>query len=184
MRLLGEVRRGDREALGQLFALIYDEVHARAHQRRARWHGDLTLNTTALVHEAYLKLHRKQRLDWKSPSHLLAVASLAMRHILLDYSRTRPPARPVSLEDLVASHGEPGVLTEERADALVALEEALQRLEQGNARRARVVECRVLFGMTVEETAAVLDVSARTVKRDYAAALTWLHRAMTEPGAS
>jgi RNA polymerase sigma factor (TIGR02999 family) len=182
-RLLGEVQRGNRAVLGELFALVYEELHARAHQQRARWHGDYTLNTTALVHEAYLKLVDQSQAQWEGRSHFLGVAAKAMRHILIDYARRRRAEKrggdvqKLSLDEMKVGTDDL-VLTQERAEALVVLDEALKRLEQESEREARVVECRFFGGMTVEETAAALGVSARTVKRDWAMAQAWLHREM------
>ncbi len=183
-RLLHELQGGNQAVLGELFSLVYEELHARAHRQRAHWHGDYTLNTTALVHEAYLKLVDQTQAAWESRAHFLGVAAKAMRHILVDYAKRRRAEKrggdvqKLSLEEMKVSLEGMVVLTEERAEALVALEEALERLMHVNEREARVVECRFFGSMTFEETAQALGVSVRTVKRDWAMAQAWLHREM------
>jgi RNA polymerase sigma factor (TIGR02999 family) len=179
-RLLGELQAGNDAALEELFTLLYDELHTLARRQRERWHGDYTLNTTALVHEAYLKLagSAPPRLDDRA--HFAAVASRVMRHILCNHARAggtqkRGGGNPVltlddSAPDLQAAQAS------DDADLLVALDEALHRLEQEDARMSRVVECRFFGGMTIEETAAAIGASPRTVKRDWAVAQAWLHR--------
>ncbi len=172
-RLLSELQGGNRAVLDELFSLIYDALHTLAHEQREAWHGDYTLNTTALVHEAYLKLVGQAQTEWENRAHFLSVAAKAMRHILVDYARRcraekrGGDAQKLSLEEVV-------VLTEERAEALVALEEALDRLAQVDEREAQIVECRFFGGMTIAETAAVIRVSPMTVKRDWAMAQAWL----------
>ena len=172
-RLLTELQDGNDAVLDELFSLVYGALHALAHEQRASWHGDNTLNTTALVHEAYLKLVDQAQTEWESRAHFLSVAAKAMRHILVDYARRCQAEKrgggveKLSLDDVI-------VLTEERAEALVALEEALDRLARVNEREAQVVECRFFGGMTIAETAAVLGVSPMTVKRDWAMAQAWL----------
>ena len=185
-RLLEAARSGDRAAFEQLFPLIYDEVRKRAHQQRQQWHGDYTLNTTALVHEAYLKLVDQDQADWASRAHFLAVAARVMRHILLDYAKSRRTqkrggkAPKISL-DVVQAVGEHElVLSEERAEALITLDEALQRLQQIDERQSRIVECRFYGSMTIKETAEALNISPATVTRDWAVAQAWLYQEMTD----
>jgi len=164
--LLEELRSGRREALDRITMLVYDELReiARRH-RRAR--GDTsTLATTALVHEAYLKLVDQSRARWNDRAHFLALAAIAMRHILADRARARVAAKrggrraPITLdEDMLASDDEPG--------ALLQIDEALGRLDQVDPRLARVVEYRFFGGMTNEEIAESLGVTVRTVERDW-----------------
>ena len=181
-RLLHELQEGNRTVGNELFRLVYDELHARAHGQRADWHGDHTLNTTALVHEAYLKLVDRKHETWKSRAHFLAVAAKAMRHILVDYARRRRAEKrggnvqKLSLEEMKGALEDLVVMTEERADALVALEEALERLARVNKREVQALECRYFGGMTIKQTAEALGVGERTVKRDCAMAQAWLHR--------
>lgn len=174
-RLLGELDGGDRRAFQDLFALLYDEIHELARRQRQRWRGDYTLDTTALVHEAYLKLAGQRRVGAASRAHFAAVAARAMRHILCNYARDRRALKrggdavPVTWDEAAAPAADP-------SDALVALDDALRQLERVDPRRSQVVECRFFGGLTVEDTAAALGVSARTVKRDWAVAQAWLHR--------
>jgi len=167
--------RGDREALDEVFALVYEELRGRARAQRRRWSGNETLDTTALVHEAYLKLVDQSRAQWNDRAHFLAVAARAMRHVLVNYAEQRRAAkrggdaRHVPLD-------ESNPVSEEVADEVIALHQARQRLADVNDRQARVVEARFFAGLSVEETAAALDISPATVKRDWALASAWLHR--------
>jgi RNA polymerase sigma factor (TIGR02999 family) len=181
--LLEAVARGDRDALNALFPLVYDELSLLAHRHRQKWDGDLTLNTTALVHEAYLKIAGQKRLPAESRAHFVAVAAKAMRHILCNHARDRRrqkrggAVQHVALEpasDLAAALD----LSVAQTDTLAALDDALQRLEQVAERQSRVVECRFFGGMSVEDTAVALGVSARSVKRDWNFARAWLRREM------
>ena len=172
---LRAAQQGDHEALDEVFAVVYDELRRRAHAQRRRWIGDNTLGTTALVHEAYLKLVDQSQAQWNDRVHFLAVASKAMRHILVNYAEQRQAAKRgggvpvVSLDDA-------NPVSEEVADEILALHEALQRLAEMNERQARVVEARFFAGLKIEETAAVLEVSSATVKRDWSLATAWLQR--------
>ncbi|NNF57575.1 MAG: sigma-70 family RNA polymerase sigma factor [Rhodothermaceae bacterium] len=175
-RLL-EALQGDESARDEarevLYRRVYDELRRLARQHRARWHGNDTLNTTALVHEAYLKLVGGER-DYANRAHFLAVASKAMRYVLYSYAERQAaqkrgggtPDLPLDETILVPPH---------RAEAFVALEEALARLEAVDARAAEVVECRFFGGLEVEETADALGVSPRTVARDWSMARAWLY---------
>ena len=174
------LRNGAPDAMDRLVPLVYEQLRRIAHlQLRAEPVGH-TFSTTALVHEAYLKLVDQRRADWQDRGHFFAVASSAMRRILVDYARRYraarrgggddgAPARPVPLDDNE-------IPVTERADALVALDEALERLGQFDARQARVVECRFFGGLTEEETAAALGISQRTVAREWVTARGWLYR--------
>ncbi len=185
-QLLVAAREGDRGALQALFPLVYDELHALAHRKRRNWNGDYTLNTTALVHEAYLKLVDQSHPAWNNRAHFFGVAARAMRHIQINYAKHRRRKKrgggtpKVSLDEVSRLCVEETPLTAERADALVALDDALTRLEQVNERQSRIVECRFFAGMTSDETAAALAVSPATVKRGWAMAQAWLHRAMQQ----
>jgi RNA polymerase sigma factor (TIGR02999 family) len=170
-------RAGDRSAQESLFPLVYEELRRIAHRHLARERLGHTLDTTSLVHEAYLKLVDQTRADWTDRSHFFAVASNAMRRILVDYARRyradkRGGApRRVSLTDAM-------LVAEQRADTLLAVDEALTELAQIDGRLSRVVECRFFAGLTEEETAEVLGVTARTVRRDWTKAKGWLHRTL------
>ena len=173
-RLLAALRDGDRTALDRLFPLVYAELHGRAHGQLARHRPGDTLSTTALVHEAYLKLTDSAHQTYQDRVHFFAVASRAMRQILVDYARRRMAvkrggAHPVSLDPEAVSA--PG-----RDEELIALDEALGRLESLDERLARTVEMRFFGGLSVEETAAALNVSPRTVKRDWRKARAILYQ--------
>jgi RNA polymerase sigma-70 factor, ECF subfamily len=172
-------RNGAPDGMDRLAPLVYEQLKRIARrQLRAEPVGH-TLSTTALVHEAYLKLVDQTRADWQDRGHFYAVASSAMRRILVDYARRYraarrggddgAPVRPVPLEDT-------DIPIDERADALVALDEALERLGRFDERQARVVECRFFGGLTEEETAAALGISQRTVAREWVTAKGWLYR--------
>jgi len=182
--LLETAAGGDRDALNALFPLVYDELTLLAHRHRQRWDGDFTLNTTALVHEAYLKLAGQKHLPTESRAHFFAVAAKAMRHILCNYARDRRRQKRggdlphVGLEPAAALPA----LSDDQAEVLAALDESLKRFELIAARQSRVVECRFFGGMSVEETAAALGVSARSVKRDWSFAQAWLRRDLQPAG--
>jgi RNA polymerase sigma factor (TIGR02999 family) len=181
--LLHAVERGDRDALDDLFPLVYDELRRLARQQRRRWHGDITMDTTALVHEAYLKLAAQRQLPAFGRAHFCAVAAKAMRHILCNYARDRSRLKRgggVPSLRLDAGHELAGELplSDAQSDELAALDESLRALEHIAERQARVVECRFFGGMSLEDTATALDVSSRTVKRDWAFARAWLRREM------
>jgi RNA polymerase sigma factor (TIGR02999 family) len=182
--LVEALAAGDREALNPLFPLVYEELRSLAHRQRRQWDGDLTLNTTALVHEAYLKLAGQRQLPTESRAHFLGIASRAMRHILCNYARDRRRqkrggGRPhLPLDQVEAADDSALDLSADQADRLAGLDEALRRFEAIAERQCRVVECRFFGGMSVEETAAALGVSPRSVKRDWAFARAWLLREM------
>lgn len=181
-RLLESVEGGDRAALDELFSLLYDELRGLARQQRHRWNGDDTLDTTALVHELYVKLADQERVSARGRAHFYALAGKAMRHILSNYARRRRAKKrggtairfPLAEEKLLPTGGVS--LSEEQVELLVALDDALSRLEEVDPRRGRVVECRFYGGMTIPDTATALGISQRTVKRDWAVAQAWLHR--------
>ena len=153
------------------FREVYAELHRIARRHRARWNGNDTLNTTAIVHEAYLKMSGG---GYASRAHFLAVAAKAMRHVLIGYAERQGAQkrgggeRPLPLD-------EARLVPEDRTEEVAALGEALRRLEAVDPRAARVVECRFFAGLSIEETAAALDVSERTVTRDWSTARAWLY---------
>ena len=187
-RLLDAIRAGDHDALNALFPLVYQEMRAQAQAQRRRWHGNHTVNTTALVHEAYLKLIDQTQIRWNSRAHFLGVAAKAMRHILIDYARQRQRKKRgggqphVPFDDVEGHVADPEAfsLSEERATALVALDAALKRLQGLNERQSRIVECRFFGGMTIPDTTEFLGLSPATVKRDWRLAQTWLYREMMQ----
>jgi RNA polymerase sigma factor (TIGR02999 family) len=181
-RLLDAVRDGDPAALDAVVTVLYDELRLLARQHRHRWRGDHTLDTTALVHETYLKLVRQNRITAGSRRQFLALASRAMRHILSNYAEERRAQKrgggleQLSLREMALAVADDVVDEDGAADVLIAMQGALERLEASHARSCRVVECRFYGGLTIEETAAALDTSTRTVKRDWAYAQAWLNR--------
>ena len=181
--LLHSLSAGDAAAQADLFRAVYDELRRMARAARRREREGHTLATTALVHEAYLRLTDGGAIDWQCRNHFFAVAAQAMRRILVDWARARMAqkrgggAAHVSL-DALAEAGTPPT-AEARAEELLALDEALVRLAALSPRQARVVECRYFGGYTIEETADALGVSPTTVKDDWALARAWLHRALS-----
>ena len=182
-RLLDQMGSGDGQAVDQLFTILYDELKELADRHRRRWRGNHTLNTTVLVHEAYLKLVGQTHIEVDNQAHFRAIAARAMRQILCNYARDQQahkrggPHQALPLQELWTLP-EPARFSEAHSDTLVALDEALDGLEHVNSRQSRVVECRFFGGMTVEETATAIGASVRTVKRDWAIAQAWLHRKM------
>jgi RNA polymerase sigma factor (TIGR02999 family) len=181
-RVLEALRAGKPGAFDELFPLVYDELHQIAARQRRRWDGDETLNTTAVVNEAYLKLVDQSAPDWQSRAHFLAVASTAMRQILIDYAKRQRAAkrgggRPhLALHDIESALQRPEDASGAPDEVLVALDESLVRLQQHEPKQARIVECRFFGGMSIEDTAVALGVSAATVKRGWAMAQAWLYR--------
>ena len=180
-RLLTAAREGRRDALDELFPLVYQELRELAHRQRRAWQGDDTLNTTALVHEAYLKLVGQQKPEWDTEAHFLAVASRAIRHILINYARDRRALkrggdrRRVPLSEDQVEHAADG-LGAGWHDQVLVLDEALQRLANLSERQSRIVECRFFGGMTVEQTALAMGLSIASVTRGWGMARAWLCR--------
>ncbi len=169
-----------RLVLDRIAPLVYDEMRRIAHAYLRRERSDHTLSTTALVHEAYLNLVDQTRVQWQNRAHFLAVAAQAMRRILIQYARTKgAQKRGGGWNRLDLSGGL--IMAPEQSDAVLALDEALQRLESFDERMGRVVECRFFGGMSHEEVGEALGISARTAKRDWQMARAWLYR---ELGAS
>jgi RNA polymerase sigma factor (TIGR02999 family) len=185
-RLLHEWRNGSRDALDRLIPLVYAELRARAGQQLSENRQNRTLQTTALVHEAYVRLVDQHSVQWQNRAHFFAIAAQLMRRIVVDDARYRlrdkrgAGAIAERLEDISLPAPEPGV---DAIDAL-ALDRALRELEALDPEQARIVELRFFGGLTLEETATVLEVSPSTVKREWAIAKGWLYRALTtgEPG--
>lgn len=175
--LLTELRTGRRDALDRLLPLVYEELRAIAHRQLAARGRDGTLQTTALVHEAYLKLVDQSRAEWKDRAHFLALAAVAMRHVLVDRAKARAALKrgggrqPISLDEATIG-------VEDQPEALLQLEEALSRLAEVEPRLARVVECRFFGGLTEEEIAEALGLTTRTVQRDWVKARMLLRRAL------
>lgn len=173
--LLHELSEGKPGALDQLIPAVYDQLRRIAHGQLRGERPGHTLNTTALVHETYLRLVNVDQVAWRDRAHFYAVAARLMRRILIDYARGRKRTkRGGAWIQVPLSEALDGMVRD--PDDLLGLEEALVRLEALNPRHGRVVECRCFAGMSVEETAVALETSPATVKRDWALARAWLNR--------
>lgn len=181
-RLLEQVREGRQEAIDDLFPLVYQELQILARRQRKAWLGNDTLDTTALVHEAYLKLVGRNHGSWETEAHFLAAVARAMRHVLINYARERRARkrgggwRQVPLDDGALEKPLPGSDPVSWEDRVLVLHDALQRLADRSDRQSRVVECRFFGGMTVQQTAEALGLSTATVTRSWSMARAWLHR--------
>jgi len=177
-RILAQIRRGEGGAAERLLPLVYGELRELARRLFRRERADHTLEPTALVHEAWLKLVDQEKVDWHGKSHFFAVGAQAMRRILVDHARARvrdkrgAGRRQVALPDDLAEQ-------EGRAPDLLDLEAALSRLERLDPRQARVVELRFFAGLSVREVSDILDVSVRTVEAEWTAAKAWLRRELS-----
>jgi len=172
--LLVRWKDGDQEALGALVPLIYNELRRLAHHCLQGERSNHTLQSTALVHEAYLRLTNKGPMHFENRAHFFAVSAQLMRQILVDYARSRRAAKrgggcKLTLDEAVA-------LPKGRDVDLVALDDALNDLFRLDAHQSRIVELRFFGGLSIEETSQVLGISPATVKRDWATARAWLHR--------
>lgn len=174
-RELNALAAGDAAAADRLLPLVYDMLRGLAHRFLGKERADHTLQATALVHEAYLKLVDQRDVDWKGKTHFFAIGARAMRRILVDHARTRARAkRGGGAAKLSLDEG--GVLSPERDTDVLALEAALEKLESQDPRQARIVELRFFGGLTVEEVAQALGVSKRTVEADWTLLRAWLRR--------
>ena len=175
--LLRASGQGDANATDQLFQLIYAELRTLAKANRRRWVGQDTLNTTSLINEAFIKLRGRD--DWSSRTHFYATAAKAMRHVLVNYAEQKKAAkRGGDVPDLRLDQV---LLTSDDAiEEALNLDQTLSRLDQDKPRWARIVECRVFAGMTLDETAAALNISGATVGREWRLASAWLRRELGE----
>lgn len=176
--LLDAHRSGDPDALDEVLPIVYEEMRQMAHHRMRGERSDHTLNTTALVHEAYLKLIRFDRLNWQSRTHFFAIASQVMRNVLVDYAVKQKAQKRGGNWDRVTLH-DGDAKTEVDLSDVVAVHHALERLAEVDKRQVRVVECRFFGGLTMQETAEALDISPATVGRDWKMARAWLNRELT-----
>jgi RNA polymerase sigma factor (TIGR02999 family) len=178
-RLLVDWQNGSAEALDQLMPLVYSELRAIANRYLSRERNDHTLQSTSLVHEAYFRLIDQRHVQWQNRAHFLGIAAQMMRRILVDHARHEHrlkrggPLPSLSLDAAVA------VATPAREIDLLALDEALDRLALIDAQQSRLVELRFFSGLTIEEAAVALGVSAGTVKREWSTAKAWLFREMS-----
>jgi RNA polymerase sigma factor (TIGR02999 family) len=177
-QLLKDWSGGDEGALGKLIPLVQPELHRLAHHYMSRERAGHTLQTTALLNEAYLQLVDDPKRNWQNRTHFMAAAAQLMRRIIVDYARERRSlkrgggALKVSLDDAA-------LVTEKQSEELLALDEALERLGVQDPRKSQIVELRYFGGLTVEETAEFLKLSHRTVKREWRMAKAWLYRALS-----
>lgn len=174
-QLLVELSGGDAAAMEKLWPIVYEELRRLADRHLARERPDHTFSTTDLVHEAFLKLVQFDRIQWQNRAHFFAIAAQAMRHILVNYAHKRRAQKRGGAQEKL-SLDESLVMSEQRAESLLALDEALQRLETMSERQHRVVSYRFFGGLSIEETATVLDISPATVKREWNIARAWLNR--------
>ncbi len=179
-RMLQEWSGGDRDALDALLPLVYTELHRQASRYLRRERPDHTLQTTALIHEAYMKLVDQREVNWQNRTHFFGIAAQMMRRILVDYARERHRAKRGGIAEDLPLEAAALVVSEERSIDLVALDEALTRLAEFDERQARIVELRYFSGLTIEETAEVLRVSPATVKSDWNVAKAWLRHEITK----
>lgn len=179
--MLDAARDGNEEATEQLFIAVYNELKRVAGSHRRRWKGNETLNTTALVHEAFIKLSGPDEQSFANRTHFYATASKAMRHILVNYAERQSAAKrggdavQVPFEDRY-------FVAESSVDEVLGLHELLALLEKENSRQCQVVECRIFGGMTIEETAEALQISTATVARDWQSASAWLYSELARRG--
>ena len=178
-QLLADWGKGDRSALDKLLPLVHKELRRIAQRQMNQERGGHTLQATALVNEAYLKLVGQEGFEWQNRAHFFAVCAQVMRHILIDHARAHARdkrgggAIQVSLNDVAA-------IAEEQASHFVALDEALRRLESLDPQKGKIVELRYFGGLSIEETAEVLNISPRTVRREWQRAKAWLYRMISE----
>ena len=177
--LLNELAAGDQEAAAKLVPLVYEELHRLAVRRLRHERPDHTLQATALVHEAYVKLAAQKDIKWQNRAQFFGVASQVMRRILVDYARGQQRVRrggkqqKMSLDDVV-------LVSPDRTEEVLTVHESLSRLEKLDARQARIVELRYFGGLTVEEIAEVVGISTKTVMRELNVAKAWLYGDMKD----
>jgi RNA polymerase sigma factor (TIGR02999 family) len=177
--LLDEARNGNEKALAELVPLVYDELRRLAHAYMQRERPGHTLQTTALVHEAYVRLAGQESLSWQNRAHFRAIAAETMRRILVEYARARNAVKRGGGQQRVTLEDNTIGLDAQSVD-LEALDQALRRLAEIDPRLVRIVEFRFFAGLTVEETAEVMAISTGTVKREWATARAWLRRELQE----
>ena len=178
-QLLADWGRGDRSALEKLLPLVHAELRRIAQRQMSHERPGHTLQATALVNEAYMKLAGQQEFEWQNRAHFFAVAAQVMRHILIDHARAHARDKRGG-GAIQVSLNEAAMLAEDQAEHFVALDEALRTLEQIDPQKGRIVELRYFGGLSTEETAEVLNISPRTVRREWQRARAWLYRMISE----
>jgi RNA polymerase sigma factor (TIGR02999 family) len=182
-QLLIDWRGGNNDALNQLMPLVYDELRGLAKRYMRRESASHTLQTNALVNEAYLRLVNQQNVDWQNRAHFFAIAAQVMRHLLVDHARSKQYAKrgggaqQITLDEGLA-------VTDGNQVELLALNQALERLDAIDSRKSKIVELRYFGGLSAEETAEVLGVSEITIKREWAKAKAWLFRELSQSDVS
>jgi RNA polymerase sigma factor (TIGR02999 family) len=170
--------RGDKEALDKLMPVVYDELRRQAARYLRREQAGHTLQTTALIHEAYVRLEDQRNVQWQNRAHFFGIAAQMMRRKLVDHARSKKRAKRGG-SDIKVSLADATVAVKGQDLDVVALDEALDRLAEIDEQQSRVVELRFFSGLTVEETAEVMHISPATVKRDWSMAKAWLHRELS-----
>ena len=183
-RLLQDWSDGSREALDKLLPVVYEELRRLAHSYLTHERPEHTLQTTALVHEAYLKLIDQRSVNWQNRAQFFALSAQAMRRILIDSARRRTSVKRGSGGPKISLDEAATVCGEAANESLLALDTALQELEAVDAEQSKIVELRYFGGLTIEETAAVLKTSTATVKREWTMARAWLYQAMSDSSES
>lgn len=178
-QLLSDLSSGNKDAVNLLMPMVYKEMHQLAHMHLRRERRNHTLNATALVHEAYLKLVRQDKVTWQNRAHFFGIASHAMRRILINYANARI-AQKRGGDKVLATFIDDKMKRESRPEELIALDEALKKLEQINERQSRIIEYWFFVGMNHEEIAEILSVSVPTVRRDFRMAKAWLSRELKQ----
>lgn len=178
-RMLRGWSGGSREAFDELLPLIYDQLHKQAARYLRRERNDHTLQPTDLINEAYLKLIDQREVNWQNRAHFFAIAGQAMRRILVDHARTKHRDKRGGDEEKLPLEEAMTVVADEKNIDLIALDEALTRLEKNDQQQARIVELRYFSGLSLEDTAEALNISRATAARNWAMAKAWLHRELT-----
>lgn len=182
-QLLNAWGEGDQVARDQLIPLVYDELHRLAHRYMKRESPGHTLQTSALVNEAFVRLVDQKNVRWQNRAHFFGIAAQMMRRILVDYARSRNYAKRgggatrISLDEAL-------IVSDERSTEVVSVHEALERLAEFDSRKSQIVELRFFGGLSIDETAEVLSVSPGTVMRDWTLAKAWLRREITSDGSA
>ncbi len=175
-QLLSRFRHGDREAECELLPVVYGELRRLAQNNLKRERRNHTFSPTALVHEAFLRLTGTDQPDWQDRAHFFAVAARVMRQVLVDYARRHQALRRGAGFERVPLDGDALAFSEAKSTEVLALDEALRRLEELDDRQSQIVEMKFFAGLSFEEMAEILDVSSKTVKREWAMARAWLHQ--------
>jgi len=178
-QLLFDLSKGNRQAVDMLMPMVYKEMHQLAHMHLRGERRNHTLNATALVHEAYMKLVDQDKITWQNRAHFFGIASQAMRRILVNYANARI-AQKRGGNQILATFIDDKVKRESKPEELIALDEALKKLEHINERQAKIIEHWFFVGLNHEEIAEILDVSVSTVRRDFRLAKAWLSRELKQ----